>query len=123
MPASGPDRLRVGAAVANITPPVGVELSGGAFGPSKGVLYPLEAKALLLERAEVLPHSFLVSQANGSVGYLPSRAAYGKESHEAAACPRYVGLCSFDPSVGEIVRDGCLALLRELADDPARPAQ
>jgi hypothetical protein len=48
--------LKAGIALADITPPVGVELSGGAFGPSKAVLHPLAAKALLLEqgRAKLL---------------------------------------------------------------------
>ena len=41
--------MKVGVALADITPAVGVELSGGAFGPSRAVLHPLLAKALLLE--------------------------------------------------------------------------
>ena len=41
--------LTAGCAVTDITPPVGVELSGGPFGASKGVLHPLSAHALLLD--------------------------------------------------------------------------
>lgn len=37
-----------GVASADITPPVGVELAGGAFGESSGVLHPLTARALFL---------------------------------------------------------------------------
>ena len=44
--------IRVGAARMVITPPVGVELSGYAFGPSVGVLADLEAQALVLESQE-----------------------------------------------------------------------
>jgi neutral ceramidase len=42
--------LRAGSAVADITPPVGLELAGGAFGPATGVLHPLKAKGLWIER-------------------------------------------------------------------------
>jgi len=41
--------MRAGVAKANITPPVGLELSGWAFGSSVGVLDDLYAKVLLLE--------------------------------------------------------------------------
>lgn len=41
--------LRVGAARISITPPVGVELAGYAFGPSVGVLDDLEAQALVVD--------------------------------------------------------------------------
>jgi len=41
--------MRAGVAKVNITPPVGLELSGWAFGPSVGILDPLYAKVLLLE--------------------------------------------------------------------------
>jgi len=37
-----------GVASADITPPVGMELAGGAFGASSGVLHPLTARALFL---------------------------------------------------------------------------
>ena len=42
-------RIKAGAARVTITPPVGVELSGNAFGPSVGILGDLEAQALVLE--------------------------------------------------------------------------
>jgi len=41
--------MRAGVAKVNITPPVGLELSGWAFGPSVGILDELYAKVLLLE--------------------------------------------------------------------------
>ena len=41
--------MRAGIAKANITPPVGLELSGWAFGPSVGILDELYAKVLILE--------------------------------------------------------------------------
>ncbi|MFW6062313.1 MAG: hypothetical protein ACOC93_05845, partial [Planctomycetota bacterium] len=42
--------MRAGVAVVDITPSVGTELSGGAFGPARGVLHPLQAKLLCLEQ-------------------------------------------------------------------------
>lgn len=41
--------MRAGVTKVNITPPVGLELSGWAFGPSVGILDELYAKVLLLE--------------------------------------------------------------------------
>jgi len=41
--------MRTGVAKVDITPPVGLELSGWAFGPSVGIFDPLYAKVLLLE--------------------------------------------------------------------------
>jgi hypothetical protein len=41
--------MRAGLAKANITPPVGLELSGWAFGPSVGILDELYSKVLMLE--------------------------------------------------------------------------
>jgi len=46
---SSTTKLTAGCAVIDITPPVGVELSGWAFGPSEGVLHPLSARALFLD--------------------------------------------------------------------------
>lgn len=43
--------LKAGAARVIVTPPVGVELSGYAFGPSVGILDDLEAQALVMESA------------------------------------------------------------------------
>ena len=45
----GPTLLRAGVSAVDITPPLGTELAGGAFGPAKSVLHPLSAKALFLE--------------------------------------------------------------------------
>jgi neutral ceramidase len=42
-------KLNCGVSRIDITPPVGLELSGGAFGPSQGILHPLSAKALYFE--------------------------------------------------------------------------
>ncbi len=41
--------LKIGVAEKRITPPVGVELSGYAFGPSVGILDELYAQALVME--------------------------------------------------------------------------
>ena len=42
--------MRAGVAVVDITPEVDAELAGGAFGPARGVLHPLKAKAVMLEQ-------------------------------------------------------------------------
>jgi neutral/alkaline ceramidase-like enzyme len=51
MPAAGPDELRAGAAVADITPALGVSLSGpiSKRGPAKRIVTPLNARALVLD--------------------------------------------------------------------------
>lgn len=46
--------MKAGAAQVVITPPVGVELAGWAFGPSAGILDHLKAQALYLENGEAL---------------------------------------------------------------------
>ena len=50
---SGSGKLKAGWAVIDITPPVGLELSGWAFGPSRGVLHPLGGHALFLDNGSV----------------------------------------------------------------------
>jgi glutamate-1-semialdehyde aminotransferase len=67
-----------------------------------------------LRQASILPHTFVITQANGSVGYLPSSAAYERKTYEAVHCPRYLGLHAFAPNVGQVVADAALALLRQL---------
>lgn len=42
--------LQAGVAVADITPPLGLELSGWSFGPAAGVHLPLQARAVWLEQ-------------------------------------------------------------------------
>ena len=44
-----PNALLAGAAAIDITPDRNLDLAGGAFGPAKGLLHPLQAKALLLK--------------------------------------------------------------------------
>jgi len=44
--------LKAGFAQIAITPPVGVELAGWAFGPSAGVLEELHAQAAVLESGQ-----------------------------------------------------------------------
>ncbi len=44
--------MQAGLAKINITPPIGLELSGWAFGPSVGVLDDLYAKVLILQNKE-----------------------------------------------------------------------
>ncbi|GAG14011.1 unnamed protein product, partial [marine sediment metagenome] len=45
-------QLNVGLASVNITPPVGVDLAGYSFGPSRGILDDLYAKTIFLENNE-----------------------------------------------------------------------
>ncbi len=49
MPPQTNATFRAGAARTDITPPVGLDLSGGPFGRSKGVMHPLGARALVVE--------------------------------------------------------------------------
>jgi len=62
------------------------------------------------------PHALTVTLANGCLGYFPSRAAFEQGFYEAVRSPRYVGLHTFDPSVGERICEGALGLLRDLGN-------
>ncbi len=53
------------------------------------------------------PYTFVVGLANGSIGYLPTRAAVEAGGYEAVAT-------RFASGAGEIVRDTCLAMLGRL---------
>ncbi|MFA5863205.1 MAG: hypothetical protein WC975_00805 [Phycisphaerae bacterium] len=46
------DKFCCGLSRIDITPAIGLDLSGGAFGPSKGILHALSAKALYIERLD-----------------------------------------------------------------------
>jgi len=58
--------------------------------------------------------TFLVSLANGCMGYFPSRAAFEKQTYEAAGCPRIIGVYFFDPSCLQVLGEGCRQLLQRL---------
>jgi hypothetical protein len=79
---------------------------------------PFAELGVAVARACLLPHAFVVSQANGSLGYFPPRAAFERGTYEAAACPRYTGLYFFEPGVGERILEGCLELVAHLAQSP-----
>ena len=51
VPAAEPNRLRAGAAIADITPALGVSLSGpiSKRGPARRIVTPLDARALVLD--------------------------------------------------------------------------
>jgi hypothetical protein len=76
---------------------------------------PFAELGVAVARTGLLSHAFVVSQANGSLGYFPPRAAFELETYEAAACPRYTGLYFFKPGVGERILEGCLELVAQLA--------
>jgi hypothetical protein len=59
--------------------------------------------------------TFVVSLANGCMGYFPSRAAFEKQTYEAAGCPRIIGTYFFDPSCLDVLREGCERVLGDLA--------
>jgi len=63
---------------------------------------------------DALPHTFMVTLANGCMGYFPSRAAYERETYEAVHCPRFVGLQLFEPDVGERVCEAAIEMLGRL---------
>ncbi|MCC5827839.1 MAG: hypothetical protein JJU36_00195 [Phycisphaeraceae bacterium] len=68
-----------------------------------------------VRRSGVFEHIMIATQANASVGYLFSPEALAMERYEAVACPRYLGVDSFTGDCGSLVRDGAIALLRQLA--------
>jgi hypothetical protein len=53
-------------------------------------------------------HTFFLGYTNGSIGYVPTRSAYPEGGYEVTHA------CRVDPQAGEMINDGCLALLGEL---------
>lgn len=91
----------------------GVRVGDVGFVAMPGELF-AEFGIAMAERSP-LAVAWPLTQVNGSVGYLPSRAAFDLDSYEATKCFRYIGLRNFAAGVGELVTDEAVALLGDLA--------
>lgn len=71
---------------------------------------------IAIRRSGIVADVLVATKANGGFGYFPSPAAYERGTYEAVVVPRHLGLQAFAPDVGSRVGDGCLEVLRRLAD-------
>ncbi|MFP4216860.1 MAG: aminotransferase class III-fold pyridoxal phosphate-dependent enzyme [Phycisphaerae bacterium] len=67
-----------------------------------------------IAEAETFEYSFAATLTNGCMGYFPSPEAYEKETYEAVACPRFIGLQLFGEDVGQRVEQGARTVLKQL---------
>ncbi len=70
------------------------------------------------EEGSPFAHTFPVSVANGSIGYLPTAAAFEEGGYEVEVAPRYFGALGFRPEIEGIVRDAMATLLADVAGTP-----
>jgi len=63
-----------------------------------------------VKRDSPLAHTCFAAYTNGSIGYVPVREAYSEGGYEVTHA------CRVDPEAGDLVHEGCLELLRSLAD-------
>lgn len=70
------------------------------------------------EEGSPFAHTFPVSVANGSIGYLPTAVAFEEGGYEVEVAPRYFGALGFRPEIEGIVRDAMATLLAEVAGTP-----
>ena len=72
--------------------------------------------------AELSPfaHTIALSVANGSVGYIPTAAAFAEGGYEVERAPRYFNGLPFRPEVEGVVRDALAQLLQSMAP-PGEP--
>jgi glutamate-1-semialdehyde aminotransferase len=66
-------------------------------------------------------HSFAATLTNGCMGYFPSPEAYEKETYEAVACPRFLGLQLFGEEVGQRIEHGARTVLEQLRHMDSNP--
>ncbi len=102
-----------------------ITLQGLAIGQAAAVAIPGELFSRFgrqIAEDDSFPQTFPITLANGCVGYLPDRPAYGREGYEAVHCPRYLGLQAFAPDVGERVAQAARTLLAQLGHMAANPA-
>jgi hypothetical protein len=55
---------------------------------------------------------FVVTLANGCVGYFAAPAAYERGTYEAVYCPRHLGLQGFAPDAAEELTAACEEIVR-----------
>lgn len=91
--------------------PLATEVQVIAIGPVALVGVPGELFVefgLEIQRASPFPYTFIVEQANDSIGYIPNRAAFAQGAYEPTSA-------RVSPGGGELITAKAIALLRQLS--------
>jgi hypothetical protein len=95
-----------------------LEVQGLRVGPVAWVGLPGELFAefgVAVQRVSPFAETIVATLANGCAGYFPTRGAYEAGRYEAVHCPRYLGVYSFQPGIGELMQAAALDALSDLA--------
>jgi len=109
------------AAQGGAAPPLELEVQGMAIGNT--VLVGLSGEVFaeyekILAELSPFEHTFPISNANGTVGYLPTAAAFDEGGYEVETAPRLFGALRLRPEVEPVIRQAFADLLGELAAAP-----
>ncbi|MBT4612570.1 MAG: hypothetical protein HOC05_21170 [Gemmatimonadetes bacterium] len=93
-------------------PCVEAEVSAIQFGPlalatAPGEIFTEDGQTV--KQSSVSQHTFFLGYTNGSIGYVPTRAAYAEGGYEVTHA------CRVDPEAGEMITDACRQLLSTIA--------
>lgn len=66
---------------------------------------------LALKAASPFKSTFIIGQANGAIGYLPTKEAFEKNFYEAGQAPRRYGIFSLRPEAGQVLKQAGLRLI------------
>jgi len=95
-----------------------IELQAIRLGDALLIGIPAEAFAetgLAIKRASPVPNTFVVSYANGDLGYVPPAEAFGEGGYEITTGHKlYRGTYQFAPDAERLVREAALGLAKEL---------
>jgi len=72
--------------------------------------------ALAIKAASPMPNTFVLGHANGTLGYIPTAAAFEEGGYEVETAHRfYYGVYAFTPEVEQAVTEAGIALAKQLA--------
>ena len=77
--------------------------------------------AKMLDAMTPFDHTFPISNANGSVGYIPTAAAFEEGGYEVDDAPRLTGVLRFRPEVEQVVMGAMTSLLAEMSGGSPSP--